>query len=120
MTITWQYVLAALIGGGFTILGVWSAAVADRIRYRKLERRAEERQAAPAPRRARRQTARRPAPASPRAKTAPEDDVQAWLESMGVTPELAARAAARARAGTPTAPFEALVRAALTYTETEN
>ena len=37
MMITYQEVLAFVAGVGFTILGVWSAAVADRIRFRRLE-----------------------------------------------------------------------------------
>lgn len=90
MMITYQEVLAFVAGVGFTILGVWSAAVADRIRFRRLER--QQTHAQP-PRMPQRRASHRAT--KPRASSASSsDDVAAWLEGLGWTrPE--ARAAAR-------------------------
>jgi hypothetical protein len=115
MTITWHDVLAALIGAGFTLLGMWGAAVADRIRYRRLEREATKRDDTGAKRKSARRTASARQPRSSGRATHVHDEVAAWLESMGIEPELAAAAAARARTANPGGTFETKVAAALKH-----
>ena len=90
MMITYQEVLAFVAGVGFTVLGVWSAAVADRIRFRRLERQQTHAQPPRMPQRRASHRATKPRASSPSSS----DDVAAWLEGLGWTrPE--ARAAAR-------------------------
>ena len=97
MMITYQEVLAFVAGVGFTVLGVWSAAVADRIRGRdrgpSREVASREPSSPTPPRMPQRRASHRAT--KPRASSpSSSDDVAAWLEGLGWTrPE--ARAAAR-------------------------
>ena len=129
----------ALIGAALTCLGVWSAAVADRIRGRRAERSAPApaRDVPDAPIRPRRARATprthaaapakpphkpmatvRPAPADPAARR--EVEIRDWIESMGYATSLASAAARRAVIDVPQGPIEQQIRAAMAHLPAEN
>lgn len=131
-------VLAAALGAAFTAFGFWAAAVADRIRYRRLDREFLEMRSAPSvpvpesPRARRAAPARRPqrdvAPpavhaarsARPPVKSPRMDEVAEWLENMGYPANVAAIASQRVALSIPDAPLEERIRAALRYCPAEN
>jgi hypothetical protein len=115
--VTLTHIIAVLVGAGLTILGTWSAAVADRIRGGRRDRAARATEPTPPP------PAREPRRAKhrkPRAAAAPPSDLEQWLIDMGYSRDAANVAARRALLTTRDQPLEAQIRAAMTHLPVDN
>lgn len=137
MTINIANILAALIGAGLTILGIWSAAVADRIRGRRdtsaRERSPRRNGAAPAPARAKDDAESQPARPGklrprahsqrigiPKIKRSNVDEIREWLVQVGYAESVADVAARRAVITAPDVQLDAQIAEAMKHLPVEN